>query len=184
MAGYSYKAQPYLDAIASGVFASRSVRDWLLAGTPQATSFAGSSALVDEQRSVRWRTKPTKQPFWANYWCGKDKKCLCRPEGSTALESDAIFFLRNGESHVLALHVEFKHPDEPFSFGQPEAYPMRAACFVKTHGQRGTINPHHHWATAIFCGPEAFGDVRLKHFQRIISHDEARRMLPDYPALA
>jgi hypothetical protein len=67
MPAYSGKAQPYLDAIAGGVFTSQDVRDWLIAGTPVGADYAGSSALIDEQRAVRWRIKATKQPCWANY---------------------------------------------------------------------------------------------------------------------
>jgi hypothetical protein len=95
MPGYSSKPQPYLDAIADGVFTSQEVRDWLISGTPAETSFSGATVLVDEQRVVRWKSKPTKQPFWANYWCGRDTNCTCRLQGSKAIESDAIFFLRN-----------------------------------------------------------------------------------------
>src|SRR5690242_2529465 len=110
MHGYSAKAQSYLDAIAEGVFTSRLVRDWLISGTPFERSYFGSDALIDEQRDVRWYRKQTKQPFWANYHCGKDSACTCRIPGSKGLESDAVFFLRNNLSRVLAVHVEFKHP--------------------------------------------------------------------------
>jgi hypothetical protein len=183
MPTYSGKAQPYLDAIAGGVFASQDVRDWLVAGTPIETSYSGSNVLNDEQRAVRWQTKGTRQPFWANYWCGRDSRCTCRIEGSKGLESDAIFFFRNGSNRVLAIHVEFKHPNEPFGFGQAEAYPLRAACFVKTHNERSTLNAHHDWTTVIFCGAESLSDRRLSHFQRVITHAEAARMIEGYPSL-
>lgn len=181
MGAYSGKAQPYLDAIAHGVFQSQAARDWLIKDTPAASAYTGSGALVDEQRSVRWQSQPTKQPFWANYWCGLDSACTCRIEGSKGLESDAIFFLRNDFARTLAVHVEFKHPNEPFGFGQPEAYPLRAACFAEGRHPRSTLNAHHDWATVLFCGPEALADSRLSCFQRVITHDEARWMLPGYP---
>lgn len=91
MAAYSEKAQPYLDAIAEGVFGDQKIRDWVIQATPHEAAYFGASVLIDEQRAVRWHAKPTKQPFWANYHCGKDKRCTCRIEGSDALESDAIF---------------------------------------------------------------------------------------------
>lgn len=184
MPGYSEKAQPFLDAIADGVFTSQRVRDWLIAGTPAEGDFMGSSPLVDEQRAVRWQKKATKQPFWANYWCGRDTKCTCRIQDSKAIESDAIFFFRNSSHRILAVHVEFKHNNEAFGFGQPEAYPLRAVCFVQTHYARATMNAHHEWATVIFCGPETLGDPRLKNFQRIITHDQAATMLAAYPRFA
>ena len=138
MPAYSGKAQPYLDAIADAVFASPDVRNWLIKGIPAEADYAGAQALVDEQRAVRWHKQRTKQPFWANYWCGRDSRCTCRIEGSKGLESDAIFFLQNSSNRVLAVHIEFKHPNEAFGYGQPEAYPLRAACFAATH--EATIN--------------------------------------------
>lgn len=181
MGAYSEKAQPYLDAIAAGVFGAPQIRDWMLQGTPHETAYRGASVLIDEQRAVRWRTKSTRQPFWANYWCGKDSRCTCRIEGSKGLESDAIFFFRNGENRVLAVHVEFKHEGESFECGQPEAYPLRAACFAQTYSKRKTVNAHHDWTTVLFCGEKTLTDPRLHHFQRVITHPEARRWLPSYP---
>ena len=184
MPAYSGKAQPYLNAIAESVFTSQDVRDWLIRGTPVAATYAGSIALIDEQRTTRWRTKPTRQPFWANYWCGRDSRCTCRIAGSKGLESDAIFFFRNSSNRIPAAHIEFKHPNEKFGFGQPEAYPLRAACFVMTHHERPTVNAHHDWTTIIFCGPESLSDHRLSHFQRVITHGEAAKMIATYPRTA
>lgn len=181
MPAYSGKAQPFLNAIAESVFTSQKIRDWLIAGTPAAENYLGSDVLIDEQRAVRWQTKPTKQPFWANYWCGRDSRCTCRIEGSKGLETDAIFFFRNKQKRILAVHVEFKHPREAFGFGQPEAYPLRAACFVKTHPERKTLNAHDDWTTIIFCGSESFGDPGLSNFQRVITHAEAAKFINAYP---
>lgn len=146
-------------------------------------AYAGSAALIDEQRAVRWAKRQTTQPFWANYWCGRDSACTCRILGSKGLESDAIFFFRNVSARILALHIEFKHPREAFGFGQPEAYPLRAACFAKTFSQRQTVNPHHDWTTVLFCGSESLSDPRLSNFQRVITHNDARKMLSAYPDL-
>jgi hypothetical protein len=182
MPAYSGKAQPYLDAIAASFFSSQAVRDWIVFGTSAASTYTGAKPLGDEQRDKRWIKGRTKQPFWANYWCGLDRRCICRIPGSKGLESDAIFFMRNQERRVLALHVEFKHPREPFQFGQPESYPRRAACFVKTWKNRSSINEHHDWATVIFCGSDALSDSRMVHFQRIITHEEARKVIAAYPS--
>ncbi|MDI9849980.1 hypothetical protein QM467_18230 [Rhodoblastus sp. 17X3] len=182
---YSAKAQPYLDAIAEGVFQSQKVRDWLIAGTPVESTYSGARILIDEQRNVRWSTKPTKQPFWANYWCGRESNCTCRPINTKRAESDAIFFLENqATSRILAIHIEFKLVSELFAPGQPEAYPMRAACFAKTHESRPTLNAHHDWTTVLFCGPEKLTDPRLASFQRVITHGQAAQMLAGYPRLA
>ncbi|MEH6718874.1 MAG: hypothetical protein V7704_08350 [Aurantimonas endophytica] len=178
MPGYSEKAQPFLDAIGAAVLSSVEVRDWILSGIPTASAYIGSTTAADEQRKKRGITK---QPFWANYWCGQDSRCTCRIAGSRSLESDAIFFLRNTAGRTLALHVEFKHPREAFGYGQPEGYPLRAACFTRTWAARKSLLPHDDWATTIFCGLEAASDPRINAFQRIITHAEARIRIPGYP---
>jgi hypothetical protein len=181
MAGYSAKAQPYLNAVAEGIYSSRQIRDWLIKGTPAELTYTGAHVLIEEQQAVRWAKKPTKQPFWANYFCGRDSLCECRIEGSKSLESDAIFFLRNASARVLAVHVEFKHPNESFGFGQPEGYPLRAACFATGTYRPTTVNGHHDWTTVIFCGAECLSDPRLSHFHRVITHSEAAIMISAYP---
>ena len=182
MVAYSEKAQPYLDAIANGVFHDPRVRDWIIAGTPHEAAYLGADVLIEAQRSVRWHAKLTKQPFWANYWRGRDSRCTCRIEGSRGLESDAIFFFRNTANRVLAVHLEFKHVGESFGYGQPEAYPLRAACFARTHADRKTLNAHHDWTTVLFCGEDALLDPRLEHSERVIAHTEASSRLARYPA--
>ena len=181
MTAYSSLAQPFLDAIAEGVFRSSEFRNWMLMGTPFEAAYKDSIPLEDEQRTVRWASKPTKQPFWANYWCGRDSACTCRIEGSKGLESDAIFFLQNEKRRVLAIHVEFKHPKERFGFGQPECYPLRAACFAATHAQRKTLNAHDDWATVLFCGAESLSNPLITNFQRVVEHTDAAQMLKSWP---
>jgi hypothetical protein len=181
MVAYSGKAQPYLDVIAECVFSDHSIRDWILEGTPHEAEYRGSSVLFDEQRAVRWHSKPTRQPFWANYWCGRDSRCTCRIDGSKGLESDAIFFFRNGFGQVLAVHLDFKHAGESFGYGQPEAYSLRAACFARTHFERKTLNAHHDWTTVLFCGEDTLSDPRLHHFHRVITHPVAHQRLAGYP---
>ncbi|WP_157959725.1 hypothetical protein [Devosia submarina] len=183
MASYSVKAQPFLDVIAFNVFAHQHVRDWLISGTPAAYAFTGSTVLIDEQRLVRWHARPTKQPFWANYFCGLDSRCTCRIAGSKSLESDAVFFFRNQGGSTLAVHVEFKHAGEAFRYGQPEGYPLRAACFAKTYDERKAVNPHDAWTTVLFCGAETIEDPRLVYFDRVILHEQARAMMDQYPDL-
>jgi hypothetical protein len=94
---------------------------------------------------------------------------MCRIEGSKALESDAIFFFRSQSNRVLAVHVEFKHKHEAFGFGQPEGYPLRAACFLKTLSERPMLNEHHAWTTVLFCDIGTLVDPRLRHFHRVIT---------------
>ena len=181
MGGYSDKAQPYLDAIAEGIFTSAAVRNWLIKGTVAAKQFTDADVLIDEPRVARWKYKKTKQPFWANQFCGRDARCTCRIPGSAALESDAIFYLRNHQGHILAIHLEFKHPKEPFQFGQPEAYPLRAECFLQTWADRSAIIEHHCWTTILICAEDTLSDSRISHFQRVITHAEVAEMIAAYP---
>ena len=182
MPAYSGKAQAYLDAIASGVFSSVSVRNFLVAGTHHAETYRDSATLVEEQRAARWRNKATIQPFWANYWCGKDSQCECRIEGSKGLESDAIFFLENALGRRLAIHIEFKHDREAFGYGQAGSYPLRAECFARTHASRAALIPHDDWLTVLFCGDRTSGEAEAMLFQKVISHSQARSILPDWPS--
>jgi len=133
-----------------------------------------SEVLFEEQRALRWKRGKTVQPFWTNYHCGFDSRCTCRIQGSRSLESDAIFFFRHPAlAKVLVVHVEFKHEKEPFLPGQPEGYPLRAACFPRTCSQRATVNQHDDWMTVLFCGSDALADKRLSSFNRVITHAEA-----------
>lgn len=181
MPAYSGKAQPYLDAIAAGIFSSVVVRNWLIKGTTAELNYSSPDVLIEEQRAKRWAKCPTKQPFWANYWCGRDSRCECRIKDSRGLESDAIFFFRNAIDRILAVHVEFKHSGEAFQYGQPESYPLRAKCFTQTWADRPSLNEHHDWTTVIFCGEDSLSDKRLTGFQRVITHAEARQMIEGYP---
>jgi hypothetical protein len=180
MVGYSSKAQPYLDAIAMGFFASQQVRDWLIDRTPQSAAYKGALPLLDAQRAKRWAKGQTKQPFWSNYHCGLDSRCTCRISGSRSLESDAIFFMRNANNRTLAIHVEFKHRGEPFTLGQPEGYPLRAECFSRTHKRRPTLNAHDNWITVLFCDAASLSDPRTANFQRIITHADAVTLLAGF----
>jgi len=182
MPSCSAKAQPYLDAIAYSFFSSGDFRTWLLSGTRHENAYKHAVPLEAEQREVRWKYKPTKQPFWANYYCGRGLACVCQIEGSQSLESDAIFFLRNSEESTLAIHIEFKHPKETLLFGQPEAYPLRAACFARTHDQRKTLNSHNDWTTTLFCGEETLSDPRLNNFEKVVLFDEASRRITRWPS--
>ena len=182
MPAYSWKAQPFLNAFANAMFKDSDFLPYVLDGTRHFSDYATGSVLHDEQRAVRWKRKPTKQPFWANYHCGKDTLCICRIDGSKGLESDAIFFVRSEVNRVLAIHLEFKRPSEPFEFGQAECYPLRAACFAATHAERKAVNAHDDWMTVLLCGNADRGKPGTSHFDRVLSHDDMRDHLPDYPS--
>ena len=176
---YSSKAQPFLDTIAEAVFLSQTVRDWLVAETRHAQVYTGAKSLHREQERLR---PDTKQPFYCNYWCGKDSRCTCRVEGSRSLETDAMFFLEAGSGRRLGVHVEFKHAGEPLLPGQAEGYPLRADCWARRSQRPRTVVPHDDWLTVIFCGDAETREPAVAPFDRRIGHGEARRMIPGYPA--
>ncbi|MEZ5755763.1 MAG: hypothetical protein R3D90_13710 [Paracoccaceae bacterium] len=177
-ATYSAKAQPFLDAIAAGVFSQQEVRDWLVQGTPKTADFTGSRSLHKEQERLR---PETKQPFWANLWCGKDVACTCRIPGSRSLETDALFILESPTQRRLALHVEFKHPRESLQPGQAEGYPLRAACWADKARCPRRVLPHDEWLTVIFCDATDLSLPSMKAFDRRIAHQDARTVIPSYP---
>ena len=174
---YSYKALPYLDAIATGVFSEQSVRDWLVATTRHASAYEGARSLHLDQQSIR----PKPERYYCTYHCGKDSNCTCRIDGSKSLETDAMFFLEALSGRRLGVHVEFKHPGERFGFGQAEGYPLRAACWADRVRCPGTVLPHDDWLTVIFCGDAEIHDRSVAPFDRRIGHSEACGVIPGYP---
>lgn len=179
MTGYSARAQPYLDAIAKGAFSDAAIRDWLIAGTWAEVPWRGSVSLHEAQAA---RRLGTKQPFYCNYWCGRDSRCSCRPDGSRAIESDMLLFFGDHAGRRLCIHVEFKYPGEPLRAGQAEAYPMRAACWADRDTCPRRVLPHDAWLTAIVCEGELIGSAALTPFQRQIGHCEARARIAGYPS--
>ncbi len=175
----SHTAQPYLDAIAAAIHAGQDIRDWLVAGT-RGDAWRGALSLHDRQHALR--RKGQKQPFYCNYHCGLDSRCTCRPDGTTALETDLMAFLAHDTGKVLALHLEFKHHREPLKPGQAAAYPMRAACWARGDHCPRTVMPHDAWMTVIVCDPAFHPAAELAHFDRVLSHADAATRIPGWPA--
>ena len=178
-ASYSFRAQPFLDAIADAVFSRQTVRDWLVAETHHAQVYTGAVSLHEQQERLR---PGTKLPFYCTYFCGKDPRCTCRIEGSRSLETDAMFFLEAGSGRRLGVHVEFKHAGESLRPGQADGYRLRADCWV--HHCPRTVVPHDDWLTVIFCGDAETQEPAETPFDRRIGHLEARKMIPGYPAVS
>ena len=157
------------------------MRDWLVAETRHAQVYTGAKSLHREQERLR---PGTKQPFYCNYWCGEDSRCICRIEGSRSLETDAMFFLEAGSGRRLGVHVEFKHAGEPLLPGQAEGYPLRAGCWARRCQRARTVVPRDDWLTVIFCGDADTQEPAVALFERRIGHGEAREMIPGYPAIS
>jgi hypothetical protein len=178
MTVYSARAKPCLDAIALAAFTEERVRNWILTGTKHEATYHDVASLHELQRK---RRPKTKQPFYVNYWCGRDKRCICRIEESTSLETDLMLFLKSNAGRTLGVHVEFKHPRERLSHGQAEGYPLQAACWCRGDYRPGTVIPHDDWLNVMFCADGELDGPALVSFDRRIGHDEAREMIAGYP---
>jgi len=98
------------------------------------------------------------------------------------MEIDAMFFLKNAEGKTLAIHIEMKRDREFLSIGQAEAYRPRAACYRDQRRMRKGLLAHDHFVTVLFCGIGTDIPWIERHFDRVILHESARDMFPDYPA--
>lgn len=171
---YSPVATGFLEHICLAAFDSQSVRDWLVEGTSKAEEFSGAASLHQEQSE---RRGAMKGPFFTNYWWGHRVIGLCRPEGSKACEVDAMLFLGAGTGGRLAIHIEHKSAGERFSFGQAEAYPMRAKRFADRRFCPRQLVPHDQWLTLVFCDDAEVGSASMAPFIRQIGHGAVGRML-------
>jgi hypothetical protein len=158
----------------SGVF-----RHWLLAGTKHEQGALDTRPIGDIQ--ARLRSSRMKNPYWFNYWCGKDSKCACRI--GTGIETDILIFLDCVNHRRLGLHLEIKRPGEQLGVGQAESYPRRAACWVNPNTRPKTIPPHQDFLTMLICGRELASDARLQFFDKIVFHDEVAQRIKPYPEL-
>jgi hypothetical protein len=178
---YQKRAQPYLAAIARGIRDSATSRAFLLEKTEYEHSYAGAEPLWQEQWDKRDPSDSMVCPFWSNYWYEPCISCNCRIDTSVAMEIDAMFFLQNAGGKTLAVHVEMKRDGEPLSIGQAEAYRPRAECYRDQRRARKGLLPHDHFTTVLFCGVGTDIPLVGRYFDRVILHDSARNMFPEYP---
>jgi hypothetical protein len=98
------------------------------------------------------------------------------------MEIDAMFFLQNAEGQTMAVHIEMKRDHEPLSIGQAEAYRPRAECYRDRRRVRNGLLTHDHFITVLFCGVGTDIPLVEQHFDRVILHESARNIFPEYPA--
>jgi len=179
MTAYSARAQPYMDALARGVFDSQTVRDWLVSGCEKGEAFIGAKSLHAEQKK---RRRPTKQPFYCNYWCGQDARCACRVPNARGIETDMMVFLAaDRDGRRLGISIEMKAPGDRLAPGQAACYPLRAACWRDGRKGYAAIVPHDDWMTVIVCPDADLAAPDMAHFDKAIGHGEAARIVPGYP---
>ncbi|HWA89197.1 MAG TPA: hypothetical protein VG889_04135 [Rhizomicrobium sp.] len=179
MAGYSHLELKYARPIATAILGDADFRGWLL----RSTRHGGPTYQpVDAQLARGLRSATMRNPYWFNYWCGKDKRCVCREAPDKAgIETDILIFLDAESVPRLALHIEIKRPGEEFLEGQAESYPRRAACWANSCTRPGTVVQHGNSLTVLVCGRELARDPRSRHFDKVVFHEEVAARIPVYP---
>ena len=177
MGKYSELELRYARPIANSVLESGAFRQWLFAGTKHENDALEARPIGAEQASLR--SPGLKNPYWFNYWCGKDSKCACRI--GTGIETDILLIFDCANSRRLGLHIEIKRPGDQLGNGQAESYPRRAACWASPNTRPRTVAPHQGFLTILICGRELALDGRLQFFDKVVFHDDVARKLPVYP---
>lgn len=175
---YSDLELKYARPIAAALAGDRDFRKWLLEGTSFADVAAEARHDADLQR--RLRVRPTMiNPYWFNYWCGKDRSCACRV--GTAIETDILMIFEASDARKFAVHVEVKRPNERLGLGQAEPYPRRAACWADQQTRPKRIPAHSDFVTVLACGRNLADDPQIRHFGRVAFHHEIAERLAVYP---
>lgn len=177
MAKYSEAELRYARPVANAILESGDFRKWLLAGTKHEKLALEARPVGDAQGSLRSQTM--KNPYWFNYWCGKDARCECRI--GTGIETDILLILDCANGRRLGLHIEIKRPGEHLGDGQAESYPRRAACWANSDTRPRTVLRHDDFLTMLVCGRDLASDERLKYFDKVIFHDDVAERIEVYP---
>src|SRR3954451_17680717 len=105
---YSESELAYARPVAKALIEDSGFRGWFLSGTKFEVGAVDACPLVEAQSKLRSRSM--KNPFWFNYWCGKDAKCTCRI--GSGIETDMLIILSFPDERTVALHVEMKRPGD------------------------------------------------------------------------
>lgn len=177
MINYSDRELKYARPVAGALLENSSFRRWLLTGTKFGPTILAARP-VGEIQGAR-RSPGLKNPYWFNYWCGKDSRCTCRI--GTGIETDILLIFDCPNDRRLALHIEVKRPGDRLGDGQAESYPRRAACWADPSTRPRPVLPHDDFLTMLVCGRDLKSDRRLKHFDKVIFHDEVAKQISVYP---
>jgi hypothetical protein len=180
MPNYSELELNYARPLADDLITSSSFRKWFIAGTRYAHDYSLARPIGKSQSSLR--SPKMKNPYWFNYWCGKDSDC-CPCRIGAAIETDILLILERDNSRRLALHIEIKRPGEALRVGQAESYPRRAECWVNLTTRPRTVPSHQDFLTTIVCGRNLGSDPRLGFFDKVVFHDEVANQLEPYPLM-
>jgi hypothetical protein len=173
VARYSDLELRYARPVAQAILYDGSFRDWVL----QETDHVGARPIGPVQGSLR--SPSMKNPYWFNYWCGKDSRCACRI--GTGIETDILMIMDSRDDRRLGLHIEVKRPGEHLGDGQAESYPRRAACWANSLTRPRTVAPHHEFLTMLVCDRKLASDERLRFFDKVLFHDQIAQRITPYP---
>lgn len=153
-------------------------RSWMLAGTPYAG--VAMDATHDGALQKRMRGHPgMTNPYWFNYWCGKDRACTCRL--GTAIETDILLVFADDADQSFGVHIEIKRPGDTLGDGQAATYPRRAACWAAAQSRPKRIPEHSGYVTILAGGRNLEGAADIGYFDRVVFHDEIAKHLNEYP---
>ncbi len=180
MANYSELELRYARPVAERLIESGAFRSWFLAGTRFQGDYLNALTIGDVQRGLR--SPKMTNPFWFNYFCGRNSKCACKV--GTGIETDILLLFERPDGRRLALHIEIKRPGEHLGDGQAKSYSRRAACWANPLTRSKTVPPHQDYLTALVCGRELASDKRLGCFDKVVFHDEIAGHFTTYPEAA
>jgi hypothetical protein len=176
---YSDAELRYARPLANALLEDEVFRNWVLFGTRLGNSVTSVTPIGAVQGKLR--SPNLKNPFWFNYWCGKDSRCECRI--GTGIETDILLIFDCVNGRRLGLHIETKRHGDHLHEGQAESYPRRAACWADEARRPKMVPPHDDYLTMIACGRELASDLRLKHFDKVLYHDDVALKLSPYPEI-
>jgi hypothetical protein len=179
MAVYSELELRYARPVADAIIHSSGFREWLLAGTRFENDYLTAMPIEEIQHNLRDPQSKMKNPYWFNYYCGKDSRCGCKI--GTGIETDILIILERADRRRLGLHIEVKRPGEQLRNGQAESYPRRAACWANPNSRPRKVPPHQDFLTVLVCGRELKSDRRRNFFDKVVFHNEIKKQVEGYP---
>lgn len=178
VAAYSEQELRYARPVARAIEEDSGFRRWLFAGTRHGNALLDARP-IENGAQRRLRGPKLKNPYWFNYWCSKDSRCVCRI--GTGIETDILFILDCGNGRHVALHIEIKRPGEQLRDGQAESYPRRAACWANPSTRPRAVPPHQDFLTVLICGQELASDERIQSFDKVVFHHDVAQWIGAYP---
>ena len=175
---YSELELKYARPIANAILEDASFRNWILKGTD--FEVVAAEAIPVGEAQAKLRSRNLKNPYWFNYWCVRDSKCMCRAKEG-GIETDILIILKLADNDCLALHVEIKRPGDKLGCGQAESYPRRGACWANPDTRPKNVYPHKYFMTLLVCGRDLQGNRDIGQFDRVIFHDEVMNLISPYP---